>query len=346
MVTIKEIAKECGISATAVSKALRNEKDISQATIEKVKKTAKEMGYIKNPAAVRLKTNRSYTFGVLMEDGTQSGITHEFFASILNSFIIHAREKGYTVTFISDKLGNETLSYEEYVRVHGCDGVLILVHEFEDDKILNLVKSEVPVVVVDYSYSHCSAVNSDNEHAIREMVHYAYEMGHSKIAFIHGEITMVTKIRIASFYKTCDELGIPINEDYIKEGVYHDPKSAEEITYELLSMKEPPTFIFYQDDFAFIGGLNAFENKNIEIPKDISVAGFDGMSLSQVIRPKLMTWKQNGQEMGREAVGLLIEAVEKPKSYIPRIVEVRGELLKGKSVKNIQGSTEQFNLHL
>ncbi len=335
MVTIKEIAKECGISATAVSKALRDEKDISKATIDKVKKAAKKLGYIKNPAAVRLKTNRSYNFGVLLEDGTQSGITHEFFASILNSFIINAREKGYTVTFISDKFGDEKLSYVEYVNVHGCDGVLILVSQFETPQVVELAQSGVPVVVLDYHFSHCSAVNSDNEYAMNSMVKYAYDMGHRKIALIHGEINMVTKIRIAGFYKTCEELGIIVKDEYIKEGIYHDPKSAENITYEFLDMKEPPTFIFYQDDFAFIGGLNAFENRNIQIGKDISVAGFDGMSISQVIRPKLMTWKQNAEQIGYEAVKLLIEAVEKPKSYIPRTVQVKGELLKGTSVKVI-----------
>ncbi len=335
MTTIKEIAKECGLSATAVSKALRDEKDISKETIEKVKKTAKNLGYIRNPAAVRLKTNRSYTFGVLMEDGTGSGITHEFFATILNSFIVNARENGYSVSFIGDKLGEEKLSYEDYIRVIGYDGVLILVSKFEDDSTLSVLRQEMPVVAIDYTYSHCSTVNSDNEFAMNEMVKYAYEMGHRKIAFIHGEMSMVTKIRIAGFYRACENLGIEVNEDYIKEGIYHDPKSAERITYELLDMKEPPTFIFYQDDFAFIGGFNAIESRDLEIPGDISVAGFDGMGITQVMRPKIMTWKQNAEKIGQEAVNLLIEEIEKPKSFIPRTVDVKGELLKGQSVKNI-----------
>ncbi len=335
MVTIKEIAKECGVSATAVSKALRDSKDISQHTIDKVKKTAKDLGYIKNPAAVRLKTNRSYNLGILLEDGTHSGLTHEFFASILNSFINRAREKGYTVTFISDKFGDEILTYSEYVRFHGCDGVLIATHDFKDPQILELVQSGVPVVSLDYKYDDCGAVYSDNENAMREMVTYAHEMGHRKIAFIHGEITSVTKTRLASFYKTCEQLGIEVNDDYIREGIFHDTKSAEEITYELLKLKEPPSFIFYQDDFAFIGGINAFENLGIDYPQDISVAGFDGMLLSQVVRPKLMTWKQDTTKIGTEAVNLLLEAIEKPKSYIPKIVDIRGELLHGKSVRNL-----------
>ncbi len=335
MVTIKEIASACGISATAVSKALRDEKDISKPTIELVKKTAMELGYVKNPAAVRLKTNRSYNFGILLEDGLHSGLTHEFFASILNSFINEAREFGYTATFIGDRFGKTTMSYVDYIRMLGCDGLIILVHQFEEDKLIDIISSKIPIVMIDYSYNECSSVNSDNEYAMHEMVKYAYEMGHRKIAFIHGETSLVTKIRVASFYRSCGYLGIDVNENYVKEGLYHDPKSAESITYELLDMKDPPTFIFYQDDFAFIGGMHAFENRDITIAKDISVAGYDGMNLSQVMKPRLMTWKQNTVQMGKEAVRLLIEAVEKPKIYIPRTVEVRGELLKGKSVRNL-----------
>ncbi len=336
MVTIKEIAKACGISATAVSKALRGEKDISKATIEKVKRTAKEMGYVKNPAAVRLKTNRSYNLGILLEDGTHSGITHDFFAEILNSFINRARECGYTVSFISDRIGNEKLTYREYVEVQGCDGIFILVHPaFDDPEVQELIKSDKPTVTLDYKYSNCSSIRSDNERAITEMVRYAYSMGHRKIAFIHGEMSLVTKIRLASFHLACEQLGIDVRDDYIKEGVFHDTNSSEQITYELLDMDDPPTFIFYQDDFAFIGGRNAFEKRKVTVPDDISVAGFDGMLISQVIRPKLMSWKQNTVQLGVQAANLLCEAIEKPRSYIPRDIEVRGELLKGNSVKDI-----------
>ncbi len=336
MITIKEIAKECGLSATAVSKALRGEKDISLATIEKVKETAKRLGYIRNPAAVRLKTNRSYNFGVLIEDATNSGITHELFAYILNSFINKSRENGYTVTFISDKFGSETLSYQEYANIHGCDGVLVLVHKFNDIKLLEFVESKIPVVVLDYTFDNCSSIMSDNENAMNEMVKYAYDMGHRRIAFIHGkEKVAVTQLRLAGFKKACEELGVEINPDYIREGVYHDTQSAEDITYELLDLETPPTFIFYQDDYAFIGGMNAMENRNVKIGEDISVAGFDGMSLTQIIRPKLMTWKQNTGAMGEEAVNLLMNSLENADKPTSKIISVKGELLKGNSVKNL-----------
>ncbi len=336
MVTIKEIAQECKLSTTAVSKALRNEPDISSETIVRVKKVAKEMGYIKNPAAVRLKTNRSYNFGVLLEDGTHSGLTHDFFANVLNSFINTSREHGFTVSFIGDKLGKNKLTYKEYVETQGCDGIFILVHtEYEEPKVQELVRSGIPLVMLDYKHINCSSVRSDNEYAMAEMVEYAYKMGHRKIAFVHGEDTLVTRIRLASFYSVCEKLGIEVPDEYVREGIFHDTNSAEQITYELLDLDEPPTFIFYQDDFAFLGARNAFEKRNLEVPRDISVAGFDGIMMSQVIRPALMTWKQNTHQIGVEAANLLYSAVEKPKNYIARELEIRGEFLKGDSVLDL-----------
>ncbi len=336
MVTLKEIAKACGISATAVSKALRNESDISKETIQKVQKVADEMGYSPNIAAVRLKTNISYMLGVLLKDDTESGVEHEFFATIVNPFIKRAKNYGYSVMFITDRVGKRKVTPTEFAKAYGCDGVLILAGDFKEKEIVELVNSGIPVVTVDYVFNDSSAIISDNDKGICEMVKYAYEMGHRKIAYIHGEDTVVSKIRRVSFLKTCGELGIEVPDYYIVEGHYHDVNSTETLTHELLDLEDPPTFIFYQDDFAFIGGRNAIAQRGMIIPDDISVAGYDGFVLSQVIKPNLMTWKQNTTDIGKKSADILIDAIENPKTYLPKIVEVQGKLFKGQSVKKIE----------
>ena len=87
MASIKDIAKACGVSVATVSKALNGHNDISQATKEKVREAARQLGYMPNSAARALKTNRTYNLGVLFVDEAQSGLTHEFFAAVLDSFI-------------------------------------------------------------------------------------------------------------------------------------------------------------------------------------------------------------------------------------------------------------------
>ncbi len=335
MVTIKEIAKACNLSSTAVSKALRNESDISQATIERVQKVAAEIGYFPNIAAVKLKTNRSFMLGILLKDATNSGVEHEFFATITNAFMKRARDKGYSVMFIADRVGEQKVSYTEFTRAHGCDAVLVMTIDFNDKEILELASSGIPIVTVDHIFNGCHAIISDNAKGMKEMLIYAHEMGHRKIAFIHGECTTVTRIRLASFYKTCEELGLDIPDEYVVEGQFHDTETSEKITYQLLDLKDPPTFIFYPDDFAFIGGRNAVEQRGLNCPEDISVAGYDGFVLSRVIKPSLMTWKQNTHSIGKKAAELLIEAVENKKTFLPQIVEINGELFKGQSVKKV-----------
>ncbi len=335
MVTIKEIAKACGLSATAVSKALRDEADISKNTKLRVEKVASEMGYFPNVAAVRLKTNISYMFGVLLKDDTDSGVEHEFFATILNPFIKRVKSFGYSVMFVTNKIGKQDVSCKEFAKAHGCDGVFVLTGAFEDKEIVELVQSDIPVVTVDYVFNNTSAIMSDNAKGMKEMVKHAYDKGHRKIAFIHGEDTVVSRVRLASFYGACKELGLDIPDEYVIEGRFHDVDSSEQNTYKLLDLENPPTFIFYQDDFAFIGGRNAIDQRGLTVPDDISVAGYDGFVISRVIKPNLMTWKQNTSEIGRRAADLLIEAVESPRTYLPRIIEVDGELFEGNSVKNL-----------
>ncbi len=335
MATIKDIAKACNLSSTAVSRALRNESDISAATIERVQKVAEEMGYIPNVAAVKLKTNRSFMLGILLDDGTGSGVEHELFAAITNAFMKAARSKGYSVMFISNQIGEQKLSYTEFTRAYGCDAVLVMVSPFYGNGVSELAESGIPVVFVDYLFNNCSSVMSDNARGMRELVVHAYKMGHRKLAFLHGETTNVTRIRLAAFHKACAELSIEVPEEYIVEGRYHDTEAAEQATYELLDLKEPPTMIFYSDDFAYQGGRNALEHRGISCPDEISVAGYDGFAFSQVIKPSLVTWKQNTYAIGEQAAALLIEAVEQKKTYIPQIVEVRGELQAGTSVKDL-----------
>lgn len=335
MATMKEIALACNLSTTAVSKALRGHRDISEETKEKVKKTAKEMGYSPNAAAVRLRTNRSHTIGVILKDANGLHLQHDFFSDILEHFVVSANASGYTVIFLSENLGKQNLSYLECTHTLGCDGIFSLISHYSHPQVHELMASPIPAVSVDYSYHGQSSVHSDNDAGMGNMVAYAHKMGHRDIAFIHGEENYVTQQRLASFHRTCGELGIITPDDYIISSLFSNPEAVEQATYRLLQLKKPPTFIFYPDDLAFIGGRNALEKMGLSYPKDISVAGYDGQYISQVISPKLMTWRQNTEELGRKAWEILKEAIESPKTYSPKPYRVEGELLPGGSVKNL-----------
>ncbi|NLK27634.1 MAG: LacI family transcriptional regulator [Clostridiales bacterium] len=335
MVSIKDISLKCGVSIATVSKALNDQKDISEATKELIKKTAKEMGYFPNSSAIALKTNRTYNLGVLFVDEARSGLTQEYFANILDSFKVEVEKYGYDITFINKHTKPKAMSYYERSKYRGVDGVLIACIDFNDADVHELIKSELPVVTIDHVCDNRTAIISDNVKGMRDLITYIYEMGHRKIAFIHGAESSVTQNRVGSFYKTLGELQIAIPDDYVKSGIYHDPDNTAILTKELLELKDRPSCIIFPDDFAAMGGINAIKEMGLRIPEDISIAGYDGILLSQVMEPKLTTLKQDTKTLGRSAARKLIETIENPKASIIERVVVEGKVLYGNSVKKL-----------
>ena len=198
------------------------------------------------------------------------------------------------------------------------------------------MNSEMPVVTVDYVHQNCTSVLSNNIRGMDELVRYIYKNGHRKIAYIHGQRTSyVTKDRLASFYRVMDELGLPVPEEYVRETNYLETRGAAEHTEALLSLPEPPTCIIYPDDTALIGGRNVITERGLRIPEDISIAGYDGIRMSQLLHPKLTTIRQDTDRIGSEAAKRLISAIEKPKTTLIERVVIEGMLLTGQSVGTI-----------
>lgn len=335
MVTITDISKACGVSRATVSKALNGAPDIAPKTAERIREQAKALGYLPNATARALKVGRSYNIGVLFSDTTGGGITHEYFSQILESVKAEAERLGYDITFISKDIGAMSMDYYEHAKYRSCDGVVIASADFQDPAIIRLATSEIPTVTLDYTFDSRTSILSDNVHGVEALVRFVYENGHRKIAFIHGEMTSVTQKRIASFKKTCAELKIPVSPEFIRPAVYHDPRSSGLATRALLELPEKPTCIFYPDDLSFLGGLSELERHGISVPQDMSVVGYDGIPLSQVLRPKLTTYRQGATEMGTEAARQLIEQIEHPDTWLPQSIMVEGELLPGSTVRNI-----------
>ncbi len=333
--TIKDISKICGVSPSTVSKALLGYGDISAETTELVRKVAQEVGYLPNASARTLKTKRSNSIGVIFVNKMQGGLSHEYFSSVLNSVKEEAESQGFDITFISKNIGPYKMSYYEHCQYRHCDGVVIVCEDFYDPAVIELVKSNIPTITIDHIFDNQTAILSDNIQNVRDLVTHIYNCGHRKIAFIHGEETTVTKLRLASFYKTCEDLKIDIPGEYVIPALYHDPKSSALATRTLLALSSRPTCIMYPDDFSFIGGMNEIEKTGLTIPEDISVVGYDGIFLSQVLRPRLTTLKQDAEFIGRKAAAKLIESIISPKTFFPQQVIVPGQILIGDSVKKI-----------
>lgn len=333
MVSMKDIAAACGVSVATVSKALNNHSDIGEETKQHIKEVARDMGYSPNALARALKTNRTYNIGVLFVDEAQSGLTHDYFTLVLDSFKRAVEEKGYDITFINK--GRNNMSYLEHCKYRGFDGVMIACVDFYDPQVVELVRSNLPLVTIDHVFNNRISVMSDNVGGMQQLVEYVYSMGHRKIAYIHGLDSAVTRERLASFYHTAEKLGLEIPDEYIKEAPYRDSEGTGKRTKELLELKNPPTCILYPDDFASLGGLNAIAEMGLRVPEDISVVGYDGIRISRHLSPKLTTLKQDTKSIGGKAGEKLISLIEHPKSTLIEQIVIKGEVFEGGSVRRI-----------
>ena len=335
MVSMKDIALRCGVSVSTVSKALNDRWDVGDATKKQILDAAKELGYSANTAARALKTNRTYSIGIVFTDLSNSGFIHEYFASMLNYFRMEAERRGYDITFISGNMGPANPSYLQHVRARGLDGVAIICADFFDPMIQELVRSDLPVISLDHAFNNRSAVLSDNMRGMESLVRYVYGKGHRRIAYIHGNQTAVTESRLTGFYRACDALGLKIPDEYVTECEYHEPVSCYKATKRLLALPERPTCIFFSDDYAYIGGINAIYEAGLRVPEDISIVGYDGIHMAKMVSPKLTTWQQNTEDLGRKAAEQLIERIEHPRTTPPKHITVQGKLLEGETVLDL-----------
>lgn len=335
MVSMKDIAVRCGVSVATVSKALNDHSDISDATKRIVRNCAQEMGYFPNSSARALKTNRTFNLGVLFVDRARNGLTHDFFNRVLDSFKVTAETKGYDLTFINCNKTTQRMTFLEHSRYRGVDGVVIAHVDFDQEEVAELIRSDVPVVTVDHSFDNKPSVVSDNVKGMHDLVSYVAGRGHKKIAYINGgdrATSSVTRNRIGSFYRTISELGLSVPEEYMVDADYRNPALCHDAALKLLALEDRPTCILCPDDLSAIGCINAANELGMQVGKDISVAGYDGIDIARYLEPKICTIAQDTETIGRKAAEKLISMIEHPKTTLMERIVVEGKLLPGNTI--------------
>ena len=331
MVRLKEIADACGVSVATVSRALNGLMNENQERTILICKTAREMGYYPNAAARTLKTSRSFNIGILYEDR----LHHEYFSYLLNDLREEADARGYDLTLIGSDREEGDRNYYDHVRRRNLDGVIVIRADFESAEVIRLATGSVPSVIIDHLYNGCDCVGNDNRAGMEQILHYAWGKGHRGFAFISGEPGAVTRERLAGFYKACAELGVRVPEGHVREGRFHDPERCGELIRDVMSREEGVTCILCPDDYSCLGAMMKLAAEGISVPDRISLIGYDGIPMGRMVRPYLTTYRQDTGTIAREAVSLLLEAIEKPESHQPRQIKVPGKLIEGETVSEL-----------
>ena len=332
-VTIKDVARSCGMSISTVSKVFNGYPDISEATRRQVMDTAHEIGYRPNALARALKTNRSYNLGVLFIDENVSGLLHPFFASVLNAFKAEVESRGYDITFINHNIGSMDMSYLEHCRYRNVDGVCLACVDFYSSEVVELASSDLPCVTIDHTFDNCTSIISDNLGGVRMLVDRAVALGHRRIAYIHGQRnSAVTDNRILAFYRGMEAHGLELPDGYVIPGRYDDFETIRSGLLALLDRPDRPTCILLPDDASYFGALDTIRERGLRVPEDVSVAGYDGIHSVQAVRPRLTTIYQNCDAMGRQAALRLIDQIDHPNNAVRESLLIPTMLIEGESL--------------
>lgn len=337
MITIYDIAKNIGCSSATVSKALNNYPDVNAMTRKRILDMAESMGYSPNSQAQALTKNKTWNIGVLFETESEirNGFTHYFFSQILESFKKYTEERGYDLTFVSQKIGENKVSFLQHVRRRRCDGVIIANYDYKDQNALELIHSKIPVVVIDFDNDTVSSIFSENYEGLKLLTQHLIDLNHHDIVYIHGQLNYVTGERIRGFEDTMNANNCKITEENLVESAYYNRENIADKTRLVLARDKRPTAIIFSDDYAAVLGIKVIQEAGLKVPEDISVVGFDGLELGQMITPHLTTIVQDTRMIGELAAKRLTEIIE-TKNRTKIDISVGVKLLEGASCKQVK----------
>ena len=316
MVTIYDIAEKSGFAAGTVSKAMNNYAGVNEETRRKIQQVAREMGYTPNANARSLKAKHSYNIGILFYIRDSLDLSQYFFIKVLNSFKREVGLVGYDITLLAKGADQDAEAFVRHCRIRQLDGVLIF-GDYSSDPVRELMMSDIPCVGFDYIGDLITGVSSDNYEKTKELVSRLLEMGHERILFLTGEDNYVTRDRVRGYAVAYREMNK--NRLSCVRVSYSNPRQSYDTTLRLVPELKP-TAILYPDDFSATGGLNAIHEMGLSVPKDISVASFDGSVFSEITSPRLSGVRQDAEELGRVMAEKLVRLIENSGEAAEQIV--------------------------
>lgn len=312
-ITINDVAKHASVSKKTISRVLNNEPNVSPDTRVKVHQAFDELGYRPNPQARGLASNQSYLIGLVYTSTSNS-----FVSKIQSGALNRCQADGYNLIIYPEDHDNDNLlnNLERGLISADLDGI-ILTPPFSDmQPLLDLLNhKKIPFVRVggNESLSNEPSVLSNDAEASYEMCRYLISLGHTQIALIKGHPDhAASHQRLKGYQKALAEAGIEIQSNYIQQG-YFTFESGENCARKLLSLDSRPTAIFASNDYMAAGIIKVANQKNLSIPNDLSVTGFDNAPASRYIWPSLTTIKQPITSMASEGTRMLIRLIrQKP----------------------------------
>jgi len=322
--TIIDVAQRAGVSKSLVSMVIRGSTRVSEKSREAVLEAAQELGYRPNAAARSLASQRSRVFGCILSD-----LHNPFFADVADGIedasVAHGYRALLSAGFLDAK--REANAVDTLLQLQ-ADGLIMLGPTMKTTRIKESA-SHIPVVVIarKTNAKTMDSVLNDDKAGAQAIVDHLVGLGHRKIAHIHAGSAAGARGRRRGYEVAMERHGLGDHMRSVKGAL----TEAGGLTgmQSLIESGDLPTAVFVANDFAALGALEAIDEVGLRVPEDISVVGYDDISLSHIPRIALTTVAQPSAEMGRTAVQLLIERIEEGRSdprhiVLPPKLVVRG----------------------
>ncbi len=327
-VTLKDVAHATGLSVTTVSRALNGFDDVAIDTREHIMAKATQLGYAPNLNARRLKTQRADAFGLIVPN-EDLRFSDPFFADLLSGVIDQIADYGLELNITTPTEKDAYLElYLNYIRSRRVDGFILVRTTADDPRIALLQDHNFPFVAfgradetADFSF-----VDEDGTDGFRQAVDHLVALGHRRIACIAEPRTLTkSRQRVQGYIDGLMSNALPVDESLIVEGRFRQ-RSGRESTEQLLDLPNPPTAIVAVNDLLAIGAMSAIQDRGLTVGKDVSVTGFDDITLSNYVSPALTTLHMPAHDMGRQLCQNLHKVItsngkERPQTIVvPKLI--------------------------
>lgn len=320
------------VSHTTVSRSLNDSPLISNETKEKVKEVAEKYNYRPNVSARSLVLSKSYNVGLFFST-LKTGTTANFFLNTVRGVNSIVRSKyNLAVEAIDDFNGFQQITKRNF------DGIIVMSQSPNDDEfIAHVLKETIPMVVLNREIigQKVTTILSDDLKGAYDITKYIIEQGHKDISIIEGKPEFRTTYkRKQGFINAHIEAGLEFNEGYSMQGRY-DLESGYTAMNKILDFKEKPTAVFCSNDEMALGAMKAIKQREIIMPDEISIAGFDDMGFTAYLTPSLTTVLRPVEEMSKEGAQILLNKIENKNVEEVGIINLDTELIIRDSVKKI-----------
>ena len=308
IVTIKDIAKEAGVSVATVSHVINETRFVSDELQERVKKIMEKLDYYPNLMAGSLRRKRTNTIGLIVPDNS-----NPLFAELSRAIEDLGFSSGYSVMLCNSAYDfDKELKYIRTLRSKRVDGLIIIPTTTKSDHINQLVENKVHVVVLDRTGTGVKAdmVSVDNFQGAHDATMHLINSGHCCIGYIDRPFDLPHSLdRVHGYSKALEDKGIKLQKGLIVKGgfSYEDGAKAMQI---LLKQKPIPTAVIAFNDITAIGAIRAIKDQRLKVPEDISIIGFDDIPQSSYTIPRLTTVHFPKYKMAEAAYKLLTEKIE------------------------------------